>query len=95
MKLRQSALVQIEQAELLDPSLDEEFNLFQIRRSIEMDLSEQDDDTGEKELDFTELKEFDELFFSFRELLERSVLLLMEIWLQLGEEKPGNLFQFT
>jgi len=36
------------------------------------------------------MREFDELFFAFRNILERSVLLLMEIWLQLAEEKPGS-----
>lgn len=35
------------------------------------------------------MREFDELFFCFRGYLERSVLLLMEIWLQLAEDKPG------
>lgn len=58
------------------------------RKSIENDINEQDED-GDKEMDFTEMREFDELFFAFRGFLERSVLLLMEIWLQLAEEKPG------
>ena len=39
------------------------------------------------------MREFDELFFAFRGFLERSVLLLMEIWLQLAEEKPGFFFK--
>ncbi|CAD8150032.1 unnamed protein product [Paramecium pentaurelia] len=84
LKSKPQALEELSNIEKLKSSFDEKYIVFYIKSVIEAEISEL---SGEGQ-DFTEQRDFDEKFGSFKQAMERSVSLLMEFWSQFADEKP-------
>ncbi|CAD8141052.1 unnamed protein product [Paramecium pentaurelia] len=84
LKSKPQALEELSNIEKLKSSFDEKYIVFYIKSVIEAEISEL---SGEGQ-DFTEQRDFDEKFGSFKQAMERSVSLLMEFWSQFADDKP-------
>lgn len=84
LKSKPQALEELNNVEKMKCPLDLKYSVFYIKSVIEAEIQELSGD-GQ---DFTEQRDFEEKFNSFKNAMERSVALLMEFWSQFADEKP-------
>ena len=93
LKSKQHALSEIIDAEKFKSTIDEDFTLYQIRRIVETNIS----DIQNEGQDYSEQLMLDQNLSQFRNCIELTTTQLMEFWLQLTEDKPDliKLFEIS
>jgi hypothetical protein len=79
LRSKQHALTEIIDAEKFKCSIDESFTLFQIRRIVETNIA---DAQNEGQIDFSDQKILDQNLTQFRQAIEMTSAQLMEFWMQ-------------
>jgi hypothetical protein len=85
MRDRKGALNELSNAEKAKPSLDQQFMIFRQRKIIEDELAEGQEHGG---MDFIAALNFENMFRTFKSLIEKSASLHFEFWNHLMDDSP-------
>ncbi|CAD8112156.1 unnamed protein product [Paramecium primaurelia] len=88
LKQKQQSLNELNQIELLSPSLDNEFIIFRYKRIIEDEMNMSQNETLNGNLDVATEIAFQNNMRSFQNKIERATLMHMDFWSQLQEDSP-------
>jgi hypothetical protein len=85
MRDRKGALSELQNAEKNKPGFEHQFMIFRSRRLIEDELSESQEHGG---LDFIAAMNYENMFKTFKLLIEKSAMLHYEFWTHLQDDSP-------